>query len=203
MHYHAEIPSHLQDVVLRYKHLRPNLTVKFHGFWFEESAPHSFTVVNQWVSYMQKYHLPSEYHEIQKLQTVITFGGKVEQKVEVSTVGPVKICVPLPGYSFFDYESILIVNDVQMIFGLSTQIRLWIVTEKNSESPKVHLRALNVTIPLIMKFNHIYYEGPSSNDFLFSSAELAKIHRNIVHAPPGSVFHALRSYPVEIGSRNL
>ena len=48
------------------------------------------------------------------------------------------------------------------------------------------------------KLGHLYYEPPGTNECLFSIIELARIHLNLGHAPPGSVYSARRrAYPIE------
>lgn len=52
--------------------------------------------------------------------------------------------------------------------------------------------------------NHLYYEGPPAGEFLFSSSELAQIHRNLGHAPAGAVYSALRrTYSIETDTSDL
>lgn len=95
-------------------------------------------------------------------------------------------------------------NHVPILLGLATQLRLHTVTDKNLQTPTSHIRTKNVTIPLVFKLNHLYSVTLNVNDFLFSSAELAQIHKNLGYAPPGSVYSALRrTYPVETGVSNL
>lgn len=188
-----KIPPHLDDVLHHYPRLHQNLNVKAHGFCFHEGAPQSITGLNEWFAYLRLHHLPIEYHDIHKIKTTFTFGGKVKQNVEAKTIGRVHIRVPIPGQLHFDYESIMILNDIPILFGLATQIRLQNVTYKNHTSPRDHSRFRNVTLPLVHKFEHTYYSGDLDTDFLFYSAKLAQIHGNIGHAPPGYVYSALRS----------
>lgn len=73
------------------------------------------------------------------------------------------------------------------------------------------MKAVVTSVPLALKFGHLYYgtqqnRGPHPNttSYLFSVAELAKGHRNLGHAPAGSVYSALcRAYPIETGASNL
>lgn len=63
---------------------------------------------------------------------------------------------------------------------------------------KSSLHSLNNSIPLVFKFNHLYYESSNANEFLFSFAELAKTHKNFGHAPAWSAYGELhRAYPLE------
>lgn len=204
LHSDAAVTPTTKDVLSRYPHLQPDPTAIFHGFCFDEGAPQSVTGVNQWFAYLSTYHLPSSYHDIHQLQSTITFGESGKQKVKVSTIGRITIRVPLPGHTFFDYQSLLIHNDVPMLFGLATQTRLHTVTDKHPLHPVAHLNTLNITISLTLKFKHLYYIPHPSLDFLFSSSELAQIHRNLGHAPPGSIYSALRrAYPIETGASDL
>lgn len=150
------------------------------------------------------YHLPSAFHKIYKLSTSITFGGKGEQKVQVKSIGRIVVRVPLPGATYFDFWSLLISNDIPMLLGLSTQTKLRMITDKDPDKPNATFRSVGVTVNLVRKFGHLYYEGSPPFEYLFSSTELAQIHRNLGHAPPGSVYSALRhAYPVETGATDL
>lgn len=150
-HSDAAVTPIIKDVLSRYPHIKPNLRTVFHGFCFDEGAPQSVTGVNQWVAYLSTYHLPSSYHDIHQLHSKITFRGSGTQKVEVSTIGRVTIRIPLPGQTYFDYQSLLIQNDVPMFFGLASQTRLHTVTEKPPLHPVAHLNTLSTTIPLTLK----------------------------------------------------
>lgn len=124
LHTSAVIKPTDRDVLTRYPNINPNLQVAFHGFCFDEDAPQSVTGANQRFAYLSTFHLPSEYHNIYQLNSTITFGGTGKQRVEVTTIGCVHIRVPLPGQSYFNYHSLLIQNDVPMLFGLSIQAHL-------------------------------------------------------------------------------
>lgn len=104
LHEIFKIPANLDDVLHRSPQLQLNLNVIFHGFSFDEGAPQSVTGLNQWFVYhVRLYQLPTEYHDIHKLKTKITFGGKAKQNLEVKTIGLVHIRVPIPGKLYFDY----------------------------------------------------------------------------------------------------
>lgn len=77
-------------------------------------------------------------------------------------------------------------KEVPMLLEMATQIRLQTVTDKNPENPTAHLRSIDTTIPLVFKFNQLYYERDKSTEFLFSSAELVQIHGNVGHDRPRS-----------------
>lgn len=64
-----------------------------------------------------------------------------------------------------------------MLIGLKTQRKLKALTDKNPDNLSIHLRALNIFLPLGFKDEPLYYEGTPSGVFLFSSSELAQIHR--------------------------
>lgn len=49
-----------------------------------------------------KLHLQGRYHEIQKLNEIISFGWKGNQEVEVPTLKKVTIHVPIPGHFYLD-----------------------------------------------------------------------------------------------------
>jgi hypothetical protein len=124
--------------------------------------------------------------------------------VKVQTIGRILMRFPLPGECFFNNYALLINNDVPMLIGLSTQIKLRAITDKDPKLPTANLRSIGVTIPLTFKFGHLYYEDATINECLFSSSEFAKIHGNLGHAPPGAVYSALRrAYPVESGASDL
>lgn len=75
---------------------------------------------------------------------------------------------------------------------------------RHRKNPTANLRSLATTIPLVFRYNHLYYEPNTNAEILFSSAELAQIHRNLGYAPPSFVYSALRrAYPVETGASNL
>lgn len=188
-------------------HLHPTLTyddtVPYHGVCFDEGAPHSVTGINQWMAYLRTYHIPPALREIDKKKIKITFGGKGKNQVKVEAIGTVVIRMPLPAESFFEFKSLLISNDVPMLLGLSTQRKLRAITDKDPENSSVFFKAIGVRLPLVLKFGHLYYEGPPG-DYLFSTAELAQVHRNLGHATAGSVYSALRrAYPIETGASDL
>lgn len=195
--------SHLKDVLNRHSNLKLDFTVPFHQICFDEGATQSVTGVNQWFAYLRVHHVPTAYHDINHFETRIIFGGKGKQNVNVAILGRVNIRAPLPGFTYFDFSSLLIVNYVPMLFGFATQIRLRTITERRPELT-AYLGALDVFIPLVFMSNHLYYVSDCNNDFLFSSTELEQIHRNFGHAPPGSIYSELhRTYPVEIGATDL
>lgn len=188
-----------------------NTDILYYGFCLDEGAPQSVTGVNQWLAYHRKYHLPPHFKDISPLSTTITFGGIGGNKVKVQSLGTVVIRMPLPGETFVDYRSLLISNDVSMLLGLQTQMRLGMVTHKDVAHPYAEMKAVGITIPLTLKYGHLYYEAVNEQthymenaEYLFSMAELAQVHRNLGHAPAGSVYSALRrAYPIETGASDL
>jgi len=75
---------------------------------------------------------------------------------------------------------------------------------EDADKPSVAFKAIGFPLPLVFKFGHLYYEGSPPNEFLFSTCELAQIHRNLGHAPAGTVYSALRLvYPIEAGASDL
>lgn len=137
------------------------------------------------------YHLPPAFHKVFDLSTSITFGGKGEHKVQVISIDCIIVRVPPPGATYFDFWSLLISNDIEMLLGLSTQTKLRMITDKDPDKPNATFRFVGVTVTLVRKFGHLYYEGSLPFEYLFSSTELAQIHRNLGHAPLGSVYSAL------------
>ena len=112
--------------------------------------------------------------------------------------------MPLSDINYFDYRSLLIHNDVPMLIGLRTQTKLRALTDKDPQNLSITLRTLDITLPLVVKDQHLYYEGPPKGDYLFSSAELAQVHRNLGHVPAGAVYSALRrAYPIETDATDL
>lgn len=83
----AEILPILNDVLKRHPNLKPNLIVYFYEIRLDEGAPQSETGKNQSFAYLRNFNLPAEFHNIHQFQTVITFGRKGKQKVEVFMVG--------------------------------------------------------------------------------------------------------------------
>ena len=76
--------------------------------------------------------------------------------------------------------------------------KLRAVTNKNPELPTVTFKAIGlVTLPPVFKLGHLYYERPPHHEYLFSTNELAQVHRNLGHAPAGSVYNASRAYPID------
>lgn len=168
-----------RDLLHGYKYLRPNLNVRFHGFCFDEGTPYSMTCVNPWISNLQTFQLPREYHDIQMLETVITFGGKGKQNVEASIIGRVKIYVPLLGDSYLDNYSLVIINNIPVRFELTTQTYPITVTYKDSNASKAHLRLLNLKVSFYFEFNFLYYGTTCTHKLLSSSVERLKIHLNL------------------------
>lgn len=204
MHECAKLSPTLNDILKRHAIMNPNLTVNFHGICFDESAQKSVTGINQWVAYLQRYHLPFKFHVIYLFETTITFGGKSKQKVEVSTVEGVNIRIPVPGLIYFDYESLLIKNNVPMLLWLALQIRLRNITDKKSINPTANLRSHDTKIRLVFEYNQFYYEPDNTAKFRLSFTELAQIRRNVGHAPLESIYTTLRrAYPVETGANDL
>lgn len=108
------------------------------------------------------------------------------------------------GHLYFDHSSLLISKDVSMIFGLATQSRLRTITHRNSHKSKAYLQALIVRIPLVFKFNNLYYENPNKNELLFLLAKLARIHGNACYNATGSVYSVLCStFKTKAGARDL
>ena len=91
-----------------------------------------------------------------------------------------------------------------MLLGLATQTNLRTVTDKEPKNPTATFKALGITIPMTRKLGHIFYEGSSENEYLFSVSKLAQVHRSLGHEPSGSVYIALRrAYPIETGASDL
>lgn len=119
--------------------------------------------------------------------------------------------MPLPGETFAGYRSLLIPDDLPTLLGLQTQMRLAMVTYRDVASPYAEMKVISIKIPLTLKFFHLFHkadneEGPymDNAEDLFSIAELAQVHRNHEHAPPGPVYRALRSaYTIEAGASDL
>lgn len=83
-----------------------------------------------------------------------------------------------------------------MLPGLETQTRLQTTTCEEPGNSTATFKAIGVTLPLTSKFGHLYYEGPSMNEYLFSINELVQVHRNRGHPLAGSVYCApRRAYP--------
>ena len=70
-----------------------------------------------------------------------------------------------------------------MLLGITTQTNLRTVTDKDPQKPTANFQALGIVVPLVRKFGHLYYEHADTHDYLFSTTELAQIHRNLGHAP--------------------
>lgn len=189
----ALVKKHIIDIILEFK-----------GFCMDEGAPYSVTGLKQWLDYVKTYNIPNEFYTILHNSTSLAFGGKGKEKVSCQSLGIVKIRVPLPDATFFDYRSLIILNDVPMLLGLQTQTRLRTITDKYTSNLRINLRSLNIKLPVVIKDNHLYYEGPSRGEILFSSAELAQIHRKLGHAPVGASYSALRrAYPIETDATDL
>ena len=74
---------------------------------------------------------------IDKKKMTITFGGNGQNKVKVNAIGTIRVRMPLPANTYFDFTSLLISNDVPMLLGLSTQANLKAVTEKDPKNRSV------------------------------------------------------------------
>lgn len=198
------LPPDIRGIRSQLPNVKLDDQVPFHGFCLDEGAPHSVTGLNQWLAYLRKYHLPAQLKRVRMHKASISFGGQGPNRVQVNALGSIIIRVPLPAHCYFDYKSLLISNDVPMLLGVATQTKLKAVTIKDCKHPTVNFRTIGVTLPLKLKFKHLYYEAPDTDDYLFAMSELAQIHRNLGHAPAGSVYSALRrAYPIETGASDL
>lgn len=176
----------------------------FHGFCLDEGAPFSVVGLNQWIAYLHTHNLPYKLLIVTYTQNSIAFEGKGKEKVNCHPMGLVTIRVPLSDINYFDYRSLLIHNDFPMLIGLRTQTRLRALTGKDPYNLSITLRSLNITLFLVIKDQHLCYEGPPKGDYLFNSAKLAQVHRNLGHAPAGAVDSALRpAYPIETDATDL
>lgn len=176
----------------------------YHGLCLDEGAPSSVTGLQQWFAYLLCVHVPESHLQVQQVRTGICFGGNDQNRVKAAVLGAVTIRVPLPGDTFLDYESILIEDNVPMLLGLDTQTRLQAVTSKSEDQNRILFRKIGVTLKLTLKFKHLYYEFPTDTEILFSFIELAQMHKNFGHAPPGSVYSVLkRGYPIETSASDL
>ena len=98
----------------------------------------------------------------------------------------------------------IILDYQRSTYATGTQTNLRTVTDKDPKNPNATFKALGITIPLTRKLGNLFYEGSSENEYLFSVSELAQVHRNLGHAPAGSVYSALRrAYPIETGASDL
>lgn len=145
-------PQELQQL---HPTLRYDEHVPFHGLCFDEGAPHSVTGLNQWMAYLRSYHLPKTFREIDKKKMTIRIGGQGDNKVKVDAIGTVVIRIPLPADTFFDFNSLLISNDVPMLLGLSTQAKLKAITDKGPDHTHVYFKAIGIKLPLKFKFGHL------------------------------------------------
>ena len=204
MHTLPNIPPDSKKLRNLLPSLQVDANIPFHGLCFDEGAPQSVVGANQLMAYLRSYHLPDCLKKIEPVQTEITFGGKGSNRVQINTIGIVTIRMPLPAFSYFDFKSLLIQNDVPMLLGLCTQTKVHATTTKDPSKPRVNFKTIGVTVPLKFKLGHLYYEPPGTNEYLFSMIELAQIHRNLGHAPPGSVYSTLRrAYPIEAEASDL
>lgn len=91
-----------------------------------------------------------------------------------------------------------------MLFRLPKQTLFCTVNEKTPYTSKAYLLVLRVTISLVSKFKHLYYESPRTHEIPFSSSKLSQIHRNLGHTPPEFVYSAsCLMYSIEIGASDL
>lgn len=131
LHDNATVIPFIQDVLSRYQHLKSNLHTPSNGFCFGERCTQTVTGFNQWFAYPSKYHVPTAHHEIHELHSTINHDSAGRQMVEFSTISHVTIRFPRPEQTYLDYLSLLIHNNLPMLFGLSTQTRLHTVTDKD------------------------------------------------------------------------
>lgn len=119
--------------------------------------------------------------------------------------------MPLPGETFADYRSLPIPNNIPMLFGLQTQMRLGMLTYKDVSSPCAEMEVTSITIPLTLNFCHPYYEAvieqghyTENTEYLFSIVELAQGHQKLRNAFVGSSYSALcRTYFIETSAPDL
>lgn len=107
--------------------------------------------------------------------------------------------IPVLGQSYIEYTSYLVDVNVPMLFLLPDQRRFKCVTSKDDSGPE-HLlfRTASLSLPLTLQFGHLYYNPcPNEHDIvLFTSSELAQVHRNMGHAAAAAACSALRRmYP--------
>lgn len=120
LHDNATFTPPMKNVRYRHMYIKPDTTIQFQGFGFDDGPPHSVTEANQWSAYLSIYHIPTVYHDIHQLHSNITFGGSQQLKVEVFEIGCVTIQGPLPGQTYFDYHSLHIHNHIPILSGLAT-----------------------------------------------------------------------------------
>lgn len=124
--------------------------------------------------------------------------------MRAAVVGAIFTRVPLPGDSYLDYESFLVDDNIRILLGLDTEIRLEAETTKSDIQNKILFREIGVSLDLVHKFKDLYYEFPPEVYIMLSFSELTQLHKNFGHAPPGSVYSALkRGYPVETSPSDL
>lgn len=112
--------------------------------------------------------------------------------------------MPLPDMTYFAYKSPRNGNDVPLSLGLRTQLNLKNVTRKDPDNLCITFIALQISLLLTFKDSHLYYTGPSPAETLSGRSELVQVHRNLGHAPAGSVYSALRrAYPIETNYSDL
>lgn len=112
--------------------------------------------------------------------------------------------VPLRAYCYFDYKSLLIANDVPILLGLHSQTDLLKITDKNPNKPIITFKAIGVSILLVFKLGHLFYNGLHPNEYLFSIHKIVQVNHNMGHAPADSMYSALRrAYLIETGSSDL
>lgn len=168
-----------------------------HTLYLDEGAPQSITRLPQWMPSIPTYHLSNQFYTIKPFHTS-TFGGIGKQKVSTVQIGLILIRFPLPANSYFDFQSLLVYNNIPMLLGFQTQINLHTITDKQPVNPTIKFNKIGIELPLTKFDCHIYCIGPSCGEIIFSMRELAQIHRNLGHAPVGSVYSSLRrAYPIE------
>lgn len=189
-------------------HKVPSLEL-FKRFCLDEGAPHSVTWLRQWLAYLSNFTLLDEVLKLHPVQSHLIFGVKDHNSIKYRALGMVNICFPLPYFTYFSYESFLIYNDIPMLLALmllalNLQRKLQALPDKNEHSPTILLRKFGIELLLVYKDGYIYYEGHSKASFLFTTIELAQIHRNLGHAPAGAVSSALKqAYPIEAEASDL
>lgn len=129
----------------------------------------------------------------------------------MQSLGTVLIRMPLAGECFVDYRSVLLANGLTMLLGLETEMRLGMVTYKDTNEPYAKPKKVGVTISLTLVSGQLYLQPKADRiwyivgtDFLFSTSEIAQVHCKLGHAPAGSVYSALRrAYSIKAGASDL
>lgn len=148
--------------------------------------------IKQLYAYLLHVRVPASHLHVKPQHANICFRRKDKNRVRPNVVGTICVRIPLPGNFHTDYNSFLVQENIPMLFGLNIQTKLHAVTYKSPAENKIVLRALRVTLPLVTKYRHLYYQFPSDVQFIFSFSKRSQGHKNLGHAPPGTVTGALR-----------